>query len=70
MTLSGWEILLIRAVVLPVLKNIADILSKQAKETPDTWDDIVIGMFQSVIAFLENPGFAIKITERKNDETN
>ena len=67
MTLSGWEIILIRAVVLPVLKNIADILSKQAKETPDTWDDVVIGMFQSIIAFLENPGFALKIIERKEN---
>lgn len=63
--MSGWEIILIRLVVLPVLKNIADLLVIQTKKTPDKTDDIVAGMFKSIVAFLEDPTILTKIGKGK-----
>lgn len=65
MTLGGWEIILVKLVVLPVLRTIADILMKQAEETPDEWDNVAVGTFKSIIAYLENPGFALKVFKEK-----
>lgn len=63
--MSGWELVLIKLVVLPVLKNIADLLVIQTKKTPNKTDDIVAGMFKSIITFLEDPTILTKIGEKK-----
>jgi len=53
--LRGWEILLIRAVALPILTKILEIARKKAAETPTELDDALVGAFEVVISFLQTP---------------
>ena len=52
---KGWQLSLIRMIVLPVLSRIHAILEKKAQETPEEWDDVLAAAFKIVIEFLKSP---------------
>jgi len=54
--LPAYVIFLIGAIVVPVLSKVCEALKKKAQETPETWDDVVVGAFETVLEFLKNPG--------------
>ncbi len=54
--LPVYVVFLIGAIVVPVLSKVCDGLKKQAQETPDAWDDVAVGAFETVIEFLKTPG--------------
>ena len=51
-----YVVFLIGAIVVPVLSKICAGLKEQAQKTPDTWDDVAVGAFETVIEFLKQPG--------------
>ncbi|MFH1640605.1 MAG: hypothetical protein ABIA66_01440 [Candidatus Omnitrophota bacterium] len=51
----GWQLVLIKVIVVPILKMLSSALKKRAAETPDEWDDIAAAAFETVVAFLESP---------------
>jgi hypothetical protein len=51
-----YVVFLIGAVVVPVLSKICEGLKVKAKETPEEWDDIAVGAFETVLEFLKQPG--------------
>jgi len=53
--LPSYVIFLIGAVVVPVLCRVCEALKKKAQETPETWDDVAVGAFETVLEFLKNP---------------
>ena len=63
MKLGTWELILVKAVIVPALKRIALELEKKAAETPESWDDIMVGTLKTTIEFFENP----LILEAKKD---
>lgn len=54
--LPQYVIFLIGVVVVPVLQKVCAGLKEKAKQTPETWDDVAVGAFETVIEFLKNPG--------------
>lgn len=54
--LPQYIILLIGVIVIPVLSKICISLKERAAQTPETWDDILVGAFETVLEFLKNPG--------------
>lgn len=54
--LPQYIIMLIGVIVIPVLSKVCVALKKRAEETPETWDDILVGAFETVLEFLKNPG--------------
>ena len=54
--LPTYIIFLIGAIVVPVLSKICEGLKERAKQTPETWDDVAVGAFETVLEFLKNPG--------------
>lgn len=54
--LPQYIILLIGVIVIPVLSKICVSLKERAAQTPETWDDILVGAFETVLEFLKNPG--------------
>ncbi len=50
--LKGWQITLITMLVVPVLRKLCDQLAEKAEETPESWDDIAVAAFGTVIEFL------------------
>lgn len=53
--LRGWELMLIKAVGLPILSKIVEILKERAAETETKLDDALVGAFETVIMVLSNP---------------
>ena len=53
---QAYVIFLVGAIVVPVLSKICAGLKEQAQKTPDTWDDVAVGAFETVIEFLKAPG--------------
>jgi len=51
-----YVIFLIGAIVAPVLEKVCAALKERAKQTPEEWDDIAVGAFETVIEFLKQPG--------------
>lgn len=51
-----YVVFLIGAVVVPVLSKVCEGLKVRAKETPEEWDDIAVGAFETVLEFLKQPG--------------
>jgi len=51
-----YVVFLIGAIVVPVLTKICDALKERAKQTPETWDDVAVGAFETVLEFLKQPG--------------
>jgi len=51
-----YVIFLVGAIVVPVLSKVCEALKKKAQETPDTWDDVAVGAFETVLEFLKQPG--------------
>jgi len=54
--IPAYVIFLVAAIVVPVLTKICVALKKKASETPETWDDVVVGAFETVLEFLKEPG--------------
>ena len=54
--LPQYIILLIGLIVIPVLSKICAELKIKAQQTPENWDDILVGALETVIEFLKNPG--------------
>ncbi len=54
--LPVYVIFLVGAIVVPVLGKICEALKERAKQTPDTWDDVAVGAFETVLEFLKQPG--------------
>ena len=54
-----YVIFLIGAVVVPVLSKVCAALKEQAEKTPETWDDIGVGAFETVIEFLKQAGLFV-----------
>lgn len=54
--LPQYIIFLIGAIVVPVLQKVCAALKERAKQTPETWDDVAVGAFETVLEFLKNPG--------------
>lgn len=54
-----WVILLIGLVVVPILKKVVAELEKTAAQTPETWDDILVGALSVVIDFFSGEGVFI-----------
>jgi len=55
-----YVVFLIGAVVVPVLKKVCEALKKKAQETPEEWDDIAVGAFETVLEFLNQPGLFVE----------
>lgn len=53
--IRGWQLILITLIVIPVLRRVADVLDKKAKETPGEWDDIAVGALKTAIEVLQSP---------------
>lgn len=53
--LRWWEISLIKAIALPILTKVADILEAKAAKTETLFDDALVGSFRTVIEFLKSP---------------
>lgn len=53
---APYVVFLVGAIVVPVLVKLCDALKKKAAETPDTWDDVAVGAFETVLEFLKQPG--------------
>ncbi len=51
-----YVIFLVAGLVVPTLSKICEELKKKAAETPATWDDLVVGAFETVLEFLKTPG--------------
>jgi len=51
-----YVVFLIGAIVVPVLSKICEVLKKKAQETPEDWDDVAVGAFETVLEFLKSPG--------------
>ena len=49
-------IMLIGIIVVPVLSKICVALKEKAQQTPETWDDVLVGAFETVLEFLKSPG--------------
>ena len=49
-------IMLIGIIVVPVLTKICVALKEKAAQTPETWDDVLVGAFETVLEFLKSPG--------------
>lgn len=54
--LPVYIVMLIGMVVVPVLAKVCDALKKKAAETPENWDDLLVGALETVIEFLKDPG--------------
>jgi len=54
--LRGWQLILVRAIVLPVLERICKGIEEKAAATPEEWDDVLAGAFRTVVEFLKGPG--------------
>lgn len=54
--LPMYVIFLVGAIVVPLLSKICEALKEQAKKTPETWDDVAVGAFETVLEFLKQPG--------------
>lgn len=52
--LRGWQLFLVRVIVIPVLERIADRLDEKAKATPEEWDDLAVGAFRTVLQLLQS----------------
>lgn len=48
-----WSVILVKAVVIPVLRNVGAIFETEAKKTTEQWDDVAAGAFKTVIEVLE-----------------
>ena len=53
--LRKWQLVLIYMLCLPILDKICSALQKKAQETPEEWDDVLVGAFKVVIEFLKAP---------------
>jgi len=51
-----YVIFLVGSIVVPVLGKVCEALKKKAQETPETWDDVAVGAFETVLEFLKQPG--------------
>jgi len=51
-----YVIFLIGSIVVPVLSKVCEALKKKAQETPETWDDVAVAAFETVLEFLKQPG--------------
>jgi len=54
--LPMYVIFLVGAVVVPLLSKICEALKEEAKKTPENWDDVAVGAFETVLEFLKQPG--------------
>jgi len=54
--LPMYVVFLIGAIVVPVLTKICTALKEKAAQTPETWDDVMVGTLETVLEFLKNPG--------------
>ena len=54
--LPQYIIMLIGIIVIPVLSRVCVALKEKAAQTPETWDDLMVGAFETVLEFLKNPG--------------
>ena len=54
--MNKWEVILTQKLGLPILKNIVQKLKLEAEKTPNKIDDTIIGIFETAINFLEEPG--------------
>jgi len=53
--LPMYVIFLIGAIVVPVLTKVCQALKEKAQQTPETWDDVAVGAFETVLEFLKQP---------------
>lgn len=53
--LRGWQLMLVKAIALPVLKKLSAQIKAKADASPAEWDDVIAGAFETVVAFLESP---------------
>jgi len=58
-----YVIFLIGAIVVPVLSKVCEALKKKAQETPEEWDDVAVGAFETVLEFLKTPDLFIPKTK-------
>ena len=56
-----YVIFLVGAIVVPVLSKICAALKEKAKQTPETWDDVAVGAFETVLEFLKQPGVFLPV---------
>ena len=54
--LPQYIIMLIGIIVVPVLSKICIALKEKASQTPETWDDVLVGAFETVLEFLKTGG--------------
>jgi len=59
------QLVLIERIVIPILKSLALAFEAQAKQTPDTTDDLIAGLCLSLITVLETPEILVKLKETK-----
>ncbi|RLG71713.1 MAG: hypothetical protein DRO11_03875 [Methanobacteriota archaeon] len=50
-----WEIILVRKIAIPILKNIIQKIKVAAEATQTQVDDVIVNAIEAVIAFLEDP---------------
>jgi len=51
--MNSWVMILLNAVVIPILDQVATTLEAAAKKTPDVYDDILAGAFRAVVEALK-----------------
>lgn len=54
MKLKSWHLMIISAIVVPLLRRIADAVVKKAESTPNEWDDVAASALQVVVELLGN----------------
>lgn len=52
--IRGWQLFLIRVIVIPVLQRVSEALGEKAEKTPEEWDDLAVGAFQTVLQILKS----------------
>jgi len=57
------QLVLIERIVIPILKSLALAFEAQAKQTPDTTDDLLAGLCLALITALETPETIKKLKE-------
>ena len=51
-----YVVFMVGAIVVPILAKVCAALKEKAKQTPETWDDVAVGAFETVLEFLKQPG--------------
>jgi len=50
----AWQLFLIKALVIPILKKLAQAVEAKATETPEKWDDVAAAALTSAVEVLES----------------